>query len=156
MSGLARLTLARFYLANGFAAEALGLLNLIQSHDPALAGDTQLATMRAAADYMMGRYRDAHNDLSGPSFDADRHAAFWRGLIEAAHGKLEERPCPSGAGRAGDEPLSRPTGRPAPCWPMPMRRWAWAGWTWRTRRCTGCPRIWTRSRRWPPNWRRPA
>ncbi len=80
----ARLVLARFYLANRFAAEALGLINLIQTADPALRGDVQLATMRAAADYMMGRYRDAHNDLAGPSFDADRHAALWRGLTEAA------------------------------------------------------------------------
>ncbi len=78
-----RLTLARFYLANGFAAEALGLINLVQSGDPALVGDTQLTTMRAAADTMMGRYREAHNELAGASFDSDRHAAFWRGLIEA-------------------------------------------------------------------------
>src|SRR5471032_1351422 len=78
----ARLTLARFYLANGFAAETLGLLNLLQAGDPALAGDPQLVTMRAAAEYMMGRYRDAHNDMGGQGFDADRHAALWRGLIE--------------------------------------------------------------------------
>ena len=80
----ARLVLARFYLANRFAAEALGVINMIQSSDPGLRGDIQLATMRAAADYMMGRYRDAHNDLAGPSFDADRHAALWRGMTEAA------------------------------------------------------------------------
>jgi hypothetical protein len=79
----ARLVLARFYLANHFAAEALGLIDLIQAYDPGLSGDVQLATMRAAADYMMGRYRDAHNDLAGPSFDSDRNAALWRGLIEA-------------------------------------------------------------------------
>ena len=79
-----RLMLARFYLANRFAAEALGLINLIQTSDPGLRGDIQLATMRAAADYMMGRYRDAHNDLAGPSFDGDRHAALWRALTEAA------------------------------------------------------------------------
>ena len=96
-AGLARLTLARFYLANGFAAEALGLINLVQQHDPALSGDAQLLTMRAAAAYMMGRYRDAHNELLGANFDADRHAAFWRGLIEvamedwkAAHAHLEQ------------------------------------------------------------------
>ena len=83
-ANMARLKLARFYLANRFAAEALGLINLIQTSDPGLRGDIQLATMRAAADYMMGRYRDAHNDLAGPSFDADRHAALWRGLTEAA------------------------------------------------------------------------
>ena len=80
----ARLVLARFYLANGFAAEALGLINLMQSEDPALQSDRQLLTMRAAANFMMGRYRDAHNDLAGTAFDSDRHAAYWRGLIEAA------------------------------------------------------------------------
>ena len=96
-SGAARLTLARFYLANGYAAESLGLLNLLQAHDPGLAGDAQLVTMRAVAEYMMGRTRDARNDLAGPGFDADRHAAFWRGLIEAkaedwknAHAHLEQ------------------------------------------------------------------
>jgi hypothetical protein len=96
-AGPARLELARFYLANGFAAEALGLLNVVQAHDPGLAGDAQLTTMRAAANYLMGRYRDAHNDLAGPQFDADRHAALWRGLIDAkledwknAHAHLEQ------------------------------------------------------------------
>ncbi len=80
----ARLDLARFYLANGFAAEALGLVNLMQAGDPALQSDRQLQTMRAAADYMMGRYKDAHNDIAATAFDTDRHAAFWRGLIETA------------------------------------------------------------------------
>ncbi|MGA7674975.1 MAG: hypothetical protein WCA78_08000 [Rhizomicrobium sp.] len=80
----ARLALARFYLANGFGAEALGLVNLMQSLDPALQSDMQLQTIRAAADYEMGRIREAHNDIAGVQFDADRHAAYWRGLIDAA------------------------------------------------------------------------
>jgi hypothetical protein len=80
----ARLALAHFYLAHGFAAETLGLIQLMQTADPALQGDRQLQAMRGAADYMMGRYRDAHNDLSDVSFDADRHVALWRGLTEAA------------------------------------------------------------------------
>jgi hypothetical protein len=84
VAALTRLNLARFYLANGFAAETLGLLNLVQQNDPALSGDAHLATMRAAANFMMGRYHDAHNDLASPAFDADRHAALWRGLTEAA------------------------------------------------------------------------
>jgi hypothetical protein len=93
----ARLNLARFYLANGFAAETLGLLNLVEQNDPALVGDAHLVTMRAVADYTMGRYHDAHNDLASPAFDADRHAALWRGLTEAsledwkeAHAHLEQ------------------------------------------------------------------
>jgi hypothetical protein len=80
----ARLALARFYLGNELAAEALGLVNLMQASDPTLQGDMQLQTMRAAANFMMGRYRDAHNDIAGGAFDNDRHAAFWRGLTEAA------------------------------------------------------------------------
>ncbi len=80
----ARLNLARFYLANRFAAEALGLIKLVEAADPAMAGDAQLAVMRASANYMIGRYRDAHNGLAGAQFDADRHAALWRGLSEAA------------------------------------------------------------------------
>jgi type II secretory pathway component PulJ len=80
----ARLVFARFYLANGFAAEALGLIQSMQNADPSLQGDLQLQTMRASADYDMGRYRDAHNDIAGAQFDSDRHAALWRGLIDTA------------------------------------------------------------------------
>jgi len=80
----ARLALARFYLVHDFAAEALGTIRLMQGTDPALANDRRLLLMRAVADYEMGRYRDAHNDVAGAAFESDRHAALWRGLIEAA------------------------------------------------------------------------
>jgi hypothetical protein len=80
----ARLTMARFYLANDFAAEALGLIDFIQSTDPGLQSDVQLQTMRSAASLQMGRYRDAANALAGAQFDNDRHAALWRGLAQAA------------------------------------------------------------------------
>jgi hypothetical protein len=80
---IARLNLARFYLAQGFAPEALGMIDLIQASDPGLKGDIHLATMRAAADVEMGRYRDGRNELAGPLFEADRHAALWRGLADA-------------------------------------------------------------------------
>lgn len=80
----ARLKLAQFFLANDFAAEANGLIQIMQAADPALQSDRQLLTMKAVADYRMGRLRDAHNDIAGIAFDADRHAALWRGLIETA------------------------------------------------------------------------
>ncbi|MBL6939815.1 MAG: hypothetical protein ISS15_11455 [Alphaproteobacteria bacterium] len=80
----ARLALARFYVANEFGAEALGVINLMQGHDPGLQSDRQLLTLRAAADYMMGRTRDAKNDIAGAQFDSDPNAALWRGLAEAA------------------------------------------------------------------------
>ena len=80
----ARLILAHFYLANHFASEALGLIKVIQTQDPALQGDTQLTMMRAAADTMLGRTRDAQNELAGGNFDFNPHASLWRGLSEAA------------------------------------------------------------------------
>ena len=79
----ARLTEARFYIANRFGAEALGLVNLMQATDPSLQDDKQLQTIKAAADVTMGRYRDAYNALAGSAFDTDRHAALWRGLAQA-------------------------------------------------------------------------
>jgi hypothetical protein len=78
------LALARFYLANKFAAEALGVLDLIQESNPGLQSDQQLQTMRAAADYLMGRFREARNDLASSAFDGDRHVMLWRGLVDAA------------------------------------------------------------------------
>ena len=80
----ARRMLARLYIANRFSAEALGTVDLVQSTDSSLMTDKQLQTIRAAADFMMGRYRDAHNALAGATFDSDRHAALWRGLTDAA------------------------------------------------------------------------
>lgn len=82
----ARLNLARFYLANDFGAEALGLINLMQGPNASMASPngTQLQVMRAAADYQMGRYRDARTALADSAFDSDPHAALWRGLADAA------------------------------------------------------------------------
>ena len=100
VAGLARLNLARFYLANGFAAEALGLLNLVQQNDPSLTGDAQLVTMRAAADYMMGRYRDAHNDLGSPRLRCRPPCRAVARLDRSRARRLEGRPRPSGTGRA--------------------------------------------------------
>ena len=102
----ARLALAKFYVGNQFAAEALGMVNLMQASDPRLAGDAQLQTIRAAAEYMMGRYRDAHNDLAGSSFDNDRHAAFWRGLIEAALENFGDASKDLAQAQSGVSPLS--------------------------------------------------
>jgi len=84
-----RLALARFDLANGLAAEAFGLIQLMQRTDPGLESDPQLQVMRGAAEYAMGRYRDALTDLSSGSLEGNAHAAVWRGLAAAA---LEDWP----------------------------------------------------------------
>jgi tetratricopeptide (TPR) repeat protein len=86
---LARLALARFYLANGFSAEALGMLNLLAAGNPSDKVALQIQVMRAAADYRMGRYRDACNAIAGAGLDTNRHVMLWRGLIHAAMGDAD-------------------------------------------------------------------
>ena len=96
--------------------------------------------MRAAADYMMGRYRDAHNDLAGAVLRfrppcrlvarADRSRAWRTGRTPMP---IWNRPAPVlnryPAGMAGARPS----------WPMRKPRWAWAGWIWPTRRLPRLP-----------------
>lgn len=80
----ARMRLAKLYLSHDYAAEALGVINMMQSSNPALQSDPQILVMRAAAEYGLGRFVEARNEIAGSRFDGDPHAAVWRGLIEAA------------------------------------------------------------------------
>jgi hypothetical protein len=82
----ARLSLARYLLAQNLAPESLGEMQIIQSVDPKLANDPGLSAMKGAAQYMMGRYADARASLSGSALGADAHAALWRGMAEAKLG----------------------------------------------------------------------
>ena len=74
---------AQFYIANRLDAEALGVVGQMQSSDPTLQDDPELQTIKAAADVMMARYRDARSALSATAFANDPHAAIWRGLADA-------------------------------------------------------------------------
>lgn len=82
-SARARLQLARYLLANELAPEALGEINLIQTEDERLESDTALQVMKGAAQFMMGRYRDARLTLSASTLSSDPHAAMWRGMAAA-------------------------------------------------------------------------
>ena len=75
----ARMQLARFLLANDLAAETLGALRAAQVNQPQLDSDPQFKLMRAAANLMMGRVKDAQADLSSGSLADDPSAALWRG-----------------------------------------------------------------------------
>ncbi len=85
-SARARLEFARYLLANELAPEALGEINLMQADDASLQSDTALQVMKGAAQYMMGRDRDARLTLSTASLQSDPHAALWRGMAAARHG----------------------------------------------------------------------
>ncbi|WP_368744846.1 tetratricopeptide repeat protein [Desertibaculum subflavum] len=78
--GEARLELARFHLANGEEAEALGVLATAGAADSRLADEPQFRLLRAAALIEMGRHAAAEAELVRPSLAADPEAMLWRGL----------------------------------------------------------------------------
>lgn len=78
-----RMALARYYIAEGFAAEGLGVLRNIAREDQTAEATPQFRVTRAVANLMMSRPRDALTDLSMEALGNDPHAAMWRGLAAA-------------------------------------------------------------------------
>ncbi len=84
----ARLDLIRFYFANGFSAEALGILRVVGKDDPEMPNDPEFRALRGANSYLMGRYQDARENFHHQSLDENDEALFWRAAIEASEGGL--------------------------------------------------------------------
>ena len=84
----ARLDLIRFYFANGFSAEALGILRVVGKDNPEKLNDPEFRALRGANSYLMGRYQDARQDLYHESLDENDEAIFWRAALVASEGNL--------------------------------------------------------------------
>lgn len=80
----ARMDLARFYFARGFAPEALGVLRTIQLTDPRLAESIEFKALNGAVSAMLGRGADAANDLRDTRLDKYDEVQIWRGVAAAA------------------------------------------------------------------------
>ncbi|MDZ4868146.1 MAG: hypothetical protein SGI91_12565 [Alphaproteobacteria bacterium] len=78
-----RMSLARYYIAEGFAAEGLGVLGNIAREDQTAEATPAFRVTRAVANLMMARPREALTDLSMEALGNDAHAALWRGLAAA-------------------------------------------------------------------------
>jgi hypothetical protein len=78
-----RMSLARYYIAEGFAAEGLGVLGNIAREDQTAEATPAFRVTRAVANLMMSRPRDALTDLSMEALGNDPYAAMWRGLAAA-------------------------------------------------------------------------
>lgn len=84
----ARMDMARFYFANGFGPEALGVLKIVAEDRPSLAETDEFRGLRGAINVLMGRYEDARADLEHPSLDENDEARFWRATLQAYEGDL--------------------------------------------------------------------
>ena len=78
-----RMELARYYVATGLAAEALGVLRAISHDDRTAEANVPYRIVRALANIQMARYKEAIEDLSIDTLGDDPHAALWRGLAAA-------------------------------------------------------------------------
>nr|WP_211113621.1 tetratricopeptide repeat protein [Azospirillum endophyticum] len=79
----AQLDLARFYFANGFGQETLGLLDVLQQNQPDLEGWPEFRALRGAARVLTGDQDGAEADLSVPTLAGNPEANLWRAAIAA-------------------------------------------------------------------------
>jgi len=84
----ANFEMASFFFANGFEAEAIGVLDVMLSARPELGNEPQFRLMRGAASWMMGRMADARKDLYHASLDGNDEGLFWRAAVVAGEGDL--------------------------------------------------------------------
>jgi hypothetical protein len=81
---LARLDLARFYIANEFDAEALGVLRIMAKEDARVENAAAYHALRGAALFMLGRADEAEPELADGSLATEPDIAVWRGAAAAA------------------------------------------------------------------------
>ena len=79
----AQLDLARFYFANGFGQETLGLLDVLQQNQPDLEGWPEFRALRGAARVLTGDLDGGEADLSIPALAGNPEANLWRAAIAA-------------------------------------------------------------------------
>ena len=87
---VARVALARFYLAQGMPAEAKGVLDVALKDDPPTAVDPMPLVLHAIANVMLGRAQEALQDLANPIVGNRSDAPLWRALAYARLGRWAE------------------------------------------------------------------
>lgn len=85
----ARWKLARFYIAHGRAAEAIGVLDRMLDEDPLLAQNSEYLAVRGVANFKQGRLEAASVDLSNKGLEAEQDAELWRVLVAEALGQYD-------------------------------------------------------------------
>lgn len=80
----ARVSFARFFIANRMGQEALSQLEMALRSDRKLDGDPGFRALRGIAEVMSNRHVQAISDLSANALELDPNAAVWRGLARFA------------------------------------------------------------------------
>ena len=78
---VARWELARFYVAQSMAPEALAMTALMYGDDPQVIQDPMFRALRGIANLSMHRLEQAEEDLLHPDLDRFPDIALWRGML---------------------------------------------------------------------------
>ncbi len=84
----ARLNLARYYFANAYGPEALGVLREIARDNPDFAKTAEYLGISGAINTMMRRFDDARADLDGSAVEDNDEGMFWRAVLRAYEGDM--------------------------------------------------------------------
>jgi hypothetical protein len=82
----ARLELAKFYMANGFGAEVMGIMRVIEKDRPAVKDDPEFRLIRGIGSYMLGRFSDAKTDVYHKSIEKYDEGKFWQSVVDGKMG----------------------------------------------------------------------
>lgn len=85
-----RWKLARYYLAHGRAAEALGVLEVMLNSDELLEQNGEYRAVRGVANFKQGRLEEAAADLAAPELESEQDAELWRAMVAEARGRNED------------------------------------------------------------------
>ncbi len=83
-----RLGLARFFIAYGMGAEALGVLDVAAAERPELAARPEFRALKGAAAFLLARYDEAVEALDDRALDLNDEALFWRAAAKARNGDM--------------------------------------------------------------------
>ena len=82
----ARIALARFYLSHRRPAAAVGVVDVLHRQQPSEDDQLSVKALRGAANFLMGHYEQAHDDLTDEVLSLSKDAAPWIGALNAARG----------------------------------------------------------------------
>lgn len=82
----ARLELAKFFFANAFAPETLGVLRVAIDDIPLLEDDPSVRVMRGGAQFLLGRYQQALEDFNHESLAENDEGRLWSAATRAMLG----------------------------------------------------------------------
>lgn len=82
----ARMELAKFFFANGYAPETLGVVQVAIDDIPLLEDDPSIRILRGGANFLLARYDEALNDFTHESLEGNDEGRLWAAATNAVIG----------------------------------------------------------------------